>query len=52
MRVRAEGAATLSRWPTERLVWTAAVGAKGSGYIPGYPLTSGPYFGIGAGVRF
>jgi hypothetical protein len=52
MRVRAEGAATFSGWPTDRLVLTTAVGAKGSGYVPGYPLTSGAYVGIGGGVRF
>jgi hypothetical protein len=52
LRVRAEGAATVSRWPTDRLVMTAAVGAKGSGYVSGYPLTSGAYAGIGAGIRF
>ena len=52
MRVRAEGAATFSRWPTDRLVLTAAVGAKGSGYVPGYSLTSGAYVGVGGGIRF
>lgn len=52
LRVRAEGAATFTGWPIDRLALTAAVGAKGSGYVPGYSLTSGPYFGIGAGVRF
>jgi hypothetical protein len=50
-RARSEAAATFS-WPGGRFVWTAAVGAKGSGYVPGYPLASGPYFSIGAGVRF
>ncbi len=52
LRVRTEGAATFSGWPTDRFVLTTAVGAKGSGYVPGYSLTSGAYVGIGGGIRF
>jgi hypothetical protein len=50
--VRGEAAATVSGWPSDRVVVTAAIGAKGRGYLTGYPLRSGTYFSVGGGLRF
>jgi hypothetical protein len=43
---------TFRRSADDRLVLSVALGAKGRGYLPGYPLASGTYFNLGAGLRF
>ena len=50
--VRGEAAATFSRSPDDRLVFSASVGAKGRGYLFGYPMAPGAFFSLGGGVRF
>lgn len=50
--IRAEAAATLMRSLSDRVAFSAAVGAKGKGYLTGHPIESGAYFTIGAGFRF
>lgn len=36
----------------DRVVLSVALGAKGRGYLQGYPLASGAYVNLGAGFRF
>lgn len=50
--LRGEAATMFSRSSTDRMVLSFAVGAKGRGYLSGYPLRSGPYVNVGAGLRF
>ncbi len=50
--LRTEAATMFSRSPADRMVLTFAVGAKGRGYLSGYPISGGPYFNVGAGLRF
>ena len=51
-RGRVEVGASTRGWLHHRLTFGADVGLKGAGYLHGYPLKSGPYFGVGAAVRF
>jgi hypothetical protein len=51
-RGRVEIGATVHRFLHRRLTFTADVGVKGDGYLRGYALEKGAYFGVGAGIRF
>lgn len=50
--VRGEMLTTWRRAPGDRLMLSLAVGAKGRGYLLGYPLDSGVYATAGGGFRF
>jgi hypothetical protein len=50
--VRTEIATVFRRSPADRFVLSGAVGAKGRGYLQGYPLAAGAYFNLGGGFRF
>lgn len=50
--VRSEASTTFQRSADDRLVLSFGLGVKGGGYLSGYPLASGTYFSVGAGLRF
>jgi hypothetical protein len=49
---RIEVGATAAGFLHRRLTFTTDIGVKGDGYLRGYALGSGPYFSLGAGIRF
>lgn len=38
-------------WPSHRATFTMTAGAKSSGYLPGFPMESGPYVKAGFNVK-
>ena len=50
--VRSEVASSFRPPAGRRFVASFALGAKGRGYLQGYPLASGVYVNVGGGIRF
>jgi hypothetical protein len=49
---RSEVASSFRPPAGHRFVVSLALGAKGRGYLQGYPLASGVYVNVGGGIRF